>query len=171
MNRYSNVKGTSTRAPAGSSGRFISRMCWTCNKAQRDLGGKTHPRTRLWSCAGCAGVREAKVSHQGVRDTLAACDLLTSAEIAEFFPASLHRDVSAVLSTMRNAARKQVYIHHYTHEVHGETTHPRAVYALGDRLDAPKPKKQPNKVVRARYRAKAVKPHAPNSVWQLAGFL
>lgn len=112
-----------------------------------------------------------KVTHQGVRDTLAACGPLTSAEVAEFFPGSLHRDVAAVLSTMRKAACKQIYVQHYTHEVHGETAHPRAVYVLGNHPDAPKPARQPKKVIRARYRAKVVKPHAPSSVFELARFL
>lgn len=114
-----------------------------------------------------------KVTHHGVLVTLEACGPLTSAEVAEFFPASLHRDVAAALSSMRTAARKRVHISGWTHDVDGQTTHPRAIYALGDLPDAPRPPKQPHKEIRARYRAKLArgKARAPRSVFELARFL
>lgn len=114
-----------------------------------------------------------KVTHHGVAVTLEACGPLTSAEVAEFFPGSPHRDVASVLSSMRTAARKRVYISGWTHDATGQTTHPRAIYALGDQPDAPRPPKQPHKQVRARYRAKLAraKPRAPRSVFELARFL
>lgn len=114
-----------------------------------------------------------KVTHKGVLVTLEACGPLTSAEVAEFFPGSLHRDVAAALSSMRTAVRKRVYISGWTRDVDGTKAQSRAIYALGDQPDAPRPPNQPNKVVVARYRAKRArgKPRAPRSVFELARFL
>lgn len=120
-----------------------------------------------------------RVSHQGVRDTLAACGPLTSAEVAAFFPASPHRDVAAVLSTMRAAARKQVHIVEWTRDVHAQRAQPRPVYALGDGPDAPRPAPQPLAEIARRYRDKrrigkqvSRGPRKiPNSVWALGAKL
>ncbi len=112
-----------------------------------------------------------KVTHQGVRDVLADGPLL-SQDLAAFFPGSTHRDVGGVLSTMRTARRKQVYIKEWTVDVLGQKHQPRPVYALGDKPCAPRPKRRPNAEIVARYRAKRrVQVQAPASIFELARFL
>lgn len=112
-----------------------------------------------------------KVTHQGVRDTIATCGPLTSAEVALFFPGSTHRDVAAVMSTMRNAARKQLYIAAWTCDADQQKAQPRPVYDLGDKPCAKRPPPQSEYEITKRYRAKQrigrPAEHVPRSVWDL----
>jgi hypothetical protein len=110
------------------------------------------------------GVDEVKVTHQAMRELLASVGPLTSREAAEFFEDSSHMNVSAVLSTMRTAARKQVYIIEWARDIVQEREYLRAVYALGDKPDARKPQPLTNAQKLARSRAKYRIPKV-NSVW------
>jgi hypothetical protein len=110
-------------------------------------------------------VDEVKVSHQAMRELLATVGPLTSREAAEFFPSSTHQDAAAVMSTMRRAARKQVYVCEWTRESDHGQTYLRAVYALGDRRDSPKPPRLTNAERCARRRAKNAIPKVANSIW------
>jgi hypothetical protein len=110
-----------------------------------------------------------KVTHAGVRDVLATVGPLLSHEVAEFFPGSTHQEVSAVLSTMRRAAKKQVRIVSWTRQTNVGKTYLRAVYALGDGPDARKPRAFNNAQKCARRRAKRALPRVANSVFAWAG--
>lgn len=57
MNRYSNLKDNTMRQPSAGPGLSPTRLCWTCSKPKPDAGGRLDKRTRLWSCAACAGVK------------------------------------------------------------------------------------------------------------------
>lgn len=107
-----------------------------------------------------------KVSHQAMRELLASVGPLTTREAAEFFSDSPHVNVSAVLSTMRHGARKQVYIESWTRDNGHGKTYLRAVYALGDQPDAKKPRNLSNSERCKRWKAKRRIP-AINSVWAL----
>jgi hypothetical protein len=112
-----------------------------------------------------------KASHATIRDVLAKCGPLTSADLAEFFDSpTAQRDVASMIGKMRAAKVKTVYVK--TWEMHrpGEKSTPRPVYDLGCAPDAPPPRKQSGASACARYRART-KVKAPNSVFQLARFL
>jgi hypothetical protein len=112
-----------------------------------------------------------KPTHPAIRDVLARCGPLTSADLAEFFPGPMaQRDVASMLGKMRRAKVKLVYIQSWEMHRPGEKSTPRPVYALGDKPDANPPRKQSAASACARYRAKQ-KVRAPNSVFQLARFL
>lgn len=110
-----------------------------------------------------------KVTHQGILDVLADGPLLGQ-DIAAFFPDSSARDVAAAVSSLRTAKRKRVYILRWTTDVMGEKHQPRPVYALGSRLDAPRPAPRPAAEATARYKRRN-RVRAPNSVFQLARFV
>lgn len=109
-----------------------------------------------------------KVTHAGVRELLATVGPLTSHEVAEFFPDSRQQEVAAVLSTMRQLAKKQVQIVAWTRNSDVCKTYLRAVYALGDGPDARKPRPFNNAQRCARRRAKQALPRVPNSVFAWA---
>jgi hypothetical protein len=110
-----------------------------------------------------------KLSHENVRSVLHECGPLTSREIARFFPDERHQSVAAVVSALRRAAKKQVYIHAWSRE-NVETTRDylRAVYALGDKADARKPAPMSNAERCSRWKARTTRPTCPTSVWDLA---
>ena len=81
-------------------------------------------------------------------------------------------NVSAVVTRMSRATEttpKRVYISHYIHNVEGARDYPRAVYALGDKEDAKKPKRDKQKLLESkrRYNAKIRKLNTMNSVFNL----
>ena len=110
-----------------------------------------------------------KATHQGVCDVLADGPLL-SQDIAAFFPSSTHRDVAAILSSLRTAKTKRVYILKWDRFVLGEKHVRRAVYALGDLPDAQLPANESDAKAARRYRAKTAS-NAPNSVFDLGRFV
>lgn len=110
-----------------------------------------------------------KVTHAGVRETLATVGPLTSREVAAFFPGSRHQDAAAVISSMRRLATKQVYVHSWVRENDAGRDYLRAVYALGDQRDAPKPRKLSNAERCRRWKAKWAVPRHASSVFAWAG--
>lgn len=114
-----------------------------------------------------------KASHATIRDVLAKCGPLTSADLAEFFDGpTAQRDVASMIGKMRAAKVKTVYIKGYERHRAGEKSTPRPLYALGAMPDAPPPRKLSPASACARYRARRhVAVRAPNSVFQLARFL
>lgn len=112
-----------------------------------------------------------KASHATIRETLEACGPLTSREIHQFFPASSQQDVSAMISTMRHLATQQVYIHSWVRENDYGKDYLRAVYALGAKPDARKPRKLTNAERCRRHKQRRAIPKAANSVFNWAGQL
>ncbi len=105
-----------------------------------------------------------RATHAAVLEVLASVGPLTSREVSEFFAGSTHQDVSAILSSLRTAARRRVHIGAWTRDNgHGKCAL-RPVYALGDEPDAPRPPKLTNAEVTRRYRARHRVPKV-NSVW------
>jgi len=93
----------------------------------------------------------------------------TMAELAKLL--GLHRfDCSSVVSRMRKATKmlpKRIYVTRWVYEDDSGGRHyPRAVLALGDKRDAPKPKPKTHAQIRVEYRAR--ERHRVNSVWQWA---
>lgn len=107
---------------------------------------------------------KVKATHQTVRELLAQVGPLTAREAAEFFSGP-HRTVSAVLSTMRNGAQKQVYICAWTRDNGYGKRYLRAVYDLGDKPDARRPRPITNAEVLANRRKRRAIPKVANSVW------
>lgn len=113
-----------------------------------------------------------KLTYQAIREILADVGPMTSADVAAFFPLSDHKDVSSMINRMRRAATKRVYIRGWTYDSSGTRRYPCAVYALGDKADATKPKPLTNAERCLRYRAKTGRaPGMVNSVWALGATL
>ena len=95
---------------------------------------------------------------------------MTTSEMTGFFPGADPRQVARVVSDMRGRIRKAVYITGYTHTGEpGEKFYPRAIYALGSKVDAPKPGALTPTELTDRWRKKTRAARAkgvPNSVWQ-----
>jgi len=107
-----------------------------------------------------------KLTHAAVRDLLETVGPMTMRDLAEFFPGSTQWNVSAVLSSMRTAATKRVYIMEWDRQLVERRVYIRPVYALGDKPDARKPKPMTNAEKLRRSRAKNRIPKV-NSVWAL----
>jgi hypothetical protein len=106
-----------------------------------------------------------KVTHAGVLEVLTTVGPLTSREVAEFFQSSSHEDVAAVLSSLRTAARKRVYVQAWTRDNgHGKCVL-RRIYAAGDQADAKAPPRMPRKEITRRYRERNRLPKVANSIW------
>jgi transcription initiation factor IIE alpha subunit len=91
---------------------------------------------------------------------------MTSFEIAQSLGMT-KTEISGVLSRLhKTGARtpRRIYITNYVHDAEGSRRYPRAVYALGCKLDAPKPKSN-IKANKKRYLQK--KNARVNSVWML----
>lgn len=77
--------------------------------------------------------------------------------------------VSSVLTRLRKQHKttpKRVYIKTYVHDQENARTYPRAVYALGDKPDAKRPRMS-RLEIRRRYDAKKKKRYTMNSVFNL----
>ena len=113
-----------------------------------------------------------RVSHAGIREALAACGPLTGRELGAFFQESSQQDVSAMISSMRRLAKKQVYVFRYErHATDSTRDYLRAVYALGDKPDARKPRPMSNAERCKRHKVRKALPRVPNSVFALAAYL
>jgi len=94
---------------------------------------------------------------------------MTRAEIC----LNLGRDKESIASIVSRLARntvkagKRIYVKSYVWDMEGERRYPRAVYALGKKADAPKPKPDV-KATKARYWAKRKAKFTCNSVFNLA---
>lgn len=86
---------------------------------------------------------------------------------------NLGRDKESIASIVSRLARntvkagKRIYVKSYVWDMEGERRYPRAVYALGKKADAPKPKPDV-KATKARYWAKRKAKLTCNSVFNLA---
>lgn len=79
-------------------------------------------------------------------------------------------DIAAVVTRLHKRspeAGKRVYIKDYVYDMEGERYYPRALYALGDKPDAKKPKADQLEVKR-RYRERHKLRYTANSVFNLA---
>lgn len=110
-----------------------------------------------------------KLTYEAVRDLLRTVGPMTSTELHEFFPNVPLRHVSAAVNRMRGLATRQVHISAWVREAEGKRYYLRAVYALGDRRDAPKPRPLDNAERCRRHKAKlAIGRGVPASIWDLA---
>ena len=106
---------------------------------------------------------------QQIETTLTDLGPMTSAEICQEL--GLEKgDLSSIISRMCRTHKqhpKRLYVSGYTfeHETHGRR-YPRAIYALGDLSDKPKPKTSRQEIVR-RYNANKHKRLTANSVFNL----
>ena len=78
-------------------------------------------------------------------------------------------EVAAIVSRLNKrtpVAGKRIYIKDYVHDMEGERTYPRAVYALGSGKDAPKPISD-QKEIKRRYWARSQLKLRANSVFNL----
>lgn len=106
-----------------------------------------------------------KLSFANIRSVLEHCGPMTMREIASFFPDTHYTWVGSVISSMRiRVARKQIYIRSYTREGVGRR-YLRAVYALGNRPDAPRPKPVSNAERLRKVRERKAIPQVANSVF------
>jgi hypothetical protein len=105
----------------------------------------------------------------GVIEVLEREGEATMAEIAKALGRSRF-DCSQVVSRMRKPTKmlpKRLYIVRWVYtDDSGGRPYPRAVMALGDKRDAPKPKPKTHAQIRVEYRAR--ERHRVNSVWQWA---
>lgn len=77
--------------------------------------------------------------------------------------------IAAIVSRMNKRlprAGKQIHVSHYVYDAEGARRYPRAVYALGDGIDAKKPKASPLEN-RRRYDAKKKGMYRMNSVFNM----
>jgi len=77
--------------------------------------------------------------------------------------------IAAVISRMNKRTPrtgKQIHITHYVYDAEGARRYPRAVYTIGDGVDAKKPKSSPKENKR-RYDAKRIGIYRMNSVFNL----
>ena len=138
-----------------------------------ELGGTVDKRTQMWSCAQCGPKKPAapKATRAAVLGILATCGPLTSAAVAEFFPGDTHRNVAAVISTLRRLSPKKVYISSWVKEVLLERMCSRAVYSVGSARDAMRHATFSAADRSRRKRLKQQAQRAPNSVWQWSEFV
>ena len=60
MTIYSNVKDTTMRQPAGSSGLAFRKSCSACGQHKEIRGGSIFSKLRLWRCAACTDKSRSK---------------------------------------------------------------------------------------------------------------
>lgn len=106
---------------------------------------------------------------QQIEQTLSELGALTGAELCQELGVT-KSDLSSIVSRMCKASKtlpKRIYVTGYTfeHETHGRR-YPRAIYALGDLPDKPKPKPNRRETVR-RYNSNKRKRLTGNSVFNL----
>lgn len=78
-------------------------------------------------------------------------------------------EIAAVVSRLHKrspVAGKRIYVKEYVYDMEGERTYPRALYALGDKPDAKRPKSDPLEIKR-RYWARSQLKLRANSVFNL----
>lgn len=112
---------------------------------------------------------EMDLNWANVRSVLLHSGPMTMHEVALFFPSQHYTNVGSIISAMRNrVASKQVYIHSWTRDGVGRK-YLRAVYALGNKRDAPKPSVITNSERNAIWRSKRKNMKVTvNSVFDLA---
>lgn len=116
-------------------------------------------------------------SYEAVRKVLRENGPMTAVEVWQMLRSERKADVSSILSRMRSLVVKQVYIRNYVYHVDGAgRRYPRAVYALGNRRCAKKPKpvgeteRSRQRRMRERERRQHVRDvvsRVPNSVFNL----
>ncbi len=94
---------------------------------------------------------------------------MTTSEICEHM--GIYREcVSTIISRMAKAGRKlpkRIYIKSYVHDEIGQKRYPRAIYDIGDKPNAKRPRSD-KKAIRARYNAKIKSLNTTNFVFNLA---
>lgn len=115
-----------------------------------------------------------KPSFAAIRELLAEHGEMTRAEIQDFWPTEHKMAVSCKVTQMhKRCATKQIYVARWVRKAEGQQDLIRAVFALGDRKDAPKPgrisKKEQWRRRRAKLRAlRQTIATTPNSIFALA---
>lgn len=109
-------------------------------------------------------------NNQKILSTLAEHGPMMAADLA----AEMGVDTAAIVNAMRHLTRaskrlaKRVYILRWDRQVEGEREYPRAVYALGDRRNAPKPARKHVNEIRRDYMQRRVSLRRASSVFNLA---
>lgn len=111
-----------------------------------------------------------KPSTAAILSILEHCGPLTMRDIAEFFPDVNYRLVASFITAMRSVSVKHLHIQSWTMEGRGRR-YPRPIYALGNKRDAPKPKRTTTSERMKKYRQSKKLPKAANSVFNLASHL
>lgn len=94
---------------------------------------------------------------------------MTRSEICEYLGFDKN-DISRVVTRLNRRtpqAGKRIYVKGYTYDHEGEKRYPRAIYALGDRQNAPKPKPADKAAMGRERRARRRTLRATNSVFNL----
>lgn len=113
-------------------------------------------------------LRQYGESSTAVLEALRQCGEMTRAEL-DVATGIDKSQLSPIVSRMnKNAPRvgKQIYITRWVYDAEGGRRYPRAVYAIGAGIDAPKPKANP-KANKQRYEAKRRTMFSTNSVFNL----
>lgn len=99
-------------------------------------------------------------------DALAELGPMTAAELCSAVGRTHAQGANAVslLAKPSKQLPKRAYVYSYTFDGIGERRYPRAVYAIGDKRDNPKPKPDPTAIKR---RWREGKQARVNSVWSL----
>lgn len=104
-----------------------------------------------------------------ILEALHTCGPMTRVEIEQFI--GLHKDqVSPVVARMNKRtpkSGKRIHITAWSYDAERERRYPRAIYAVGDKPDAKKPK-EARIEIRRRYEAKKRLRYTTNSVFNLA---
>lgn len=106
---------------------------------------------------------------QIIIEAFKTCGPMTRTELCRYINAD-RNTTAAVVSRMLRASPKhpkRVYIKAYVYDQEGERYYPRAVYDLGDKADAKKPKANPMMVKRKYLERKRLR-FTTNSVFNLA---
>jgi len=106
---------------------------------------------------------------QQILDALQTCGPMTRTELCQHINVDRGTTAAVVSRLLRPSPKypKRVYIKGYVYDQEGERCYPRAVYDLGDKPDAKKPKADKLGVKRRYVERKKMK-YATNSVFNLA---
>lgn len=111
------------------------------------------------------GFIEMKLTRAAIRETLASVGPMTTSELVLFFPSARPSTVSAQLHNMRRTITPQIHIAAWTRQDGIGKTHLRAVYDVGDKPDARKPRRYANAEIMRRSRARRRIPKTGSSVF------
>lgn len=105
---------------------------------------------------------------QKILEAIQTCGPMTRTELCQYIKAD-RSSTAAVISRLSKPGRitpKRLYITSYVYDQEGERRYPRAVYDLGDKPDAKKPKADKLGVKRRYVQRRKIK-YATNSVFNL----
>ena len=111
------------------------------------------------------GFIEMTLSRAAIRETLASVGPMTASELVLFFPAARPNNVSAQIFNMRRTLTPQIHICAWTRDDGIGKAYLRAVYDIGDKPDARKPRRWGQAESMRRSRARRRIPTTGSSVF------